>query len=132
MRMGWLDINGKKSPFLDQRVRQAMAMAIDREAYLDAFENVSKFRAEGVPEQFADLALGWNLAPRETDPPDAWMLRQYRDRGSDHRPLRVSGGRRSTWTRSSVPCSPRSAGIAAGVRNTGWSTCAKIDFTSGR
>jgi DNA invertase Pin-like site-specific DNA recombinase len=32
------------------------------------------------------------------------------DRGSDHRPLRVSGGRRSTWTRSSVPCSPRSAG----------------------
>jgi phosphoenolpyruvate carboxylase len=38
------------------------------------------------------------------------LLRQYRDRGSDHWPLRVSGGRRSTWTRSSVPCSPRSAG----------------------
>jgi hypothetical protein len=37
-------------------------------------------RAEGVPEQFADLALGWNLAPREAEPPDAWMLRQYRDR----------------------------------------------------
>jgi cell division protein ZipA len=37
-------------------------------------------RAEGVPEQFVDLALGWNLAPRENEPPDAWMLRQYRDR----------------------------------------------------
>jgi cell division protein ZipA len=26
------------------------------------------------------MALGWNLAPRGTEPPDAWMLRQYRDR----------------------------------------------------
>jgi cell division protein ZipA len=43
-------------------------------------ENWTFVRAAGVPEKFADLALGWNLAPRESEPPDAWMLRQYRDR----------------------------------------------------
>jgi len=48
-RMGWKDINGKKSPFLDVRVRQAMAMAIDRDSYIDAFSNVSKFKADGLP-----------------------------------------------------------------------------------
>jgi ABC-type transport system substrate-binding protein len=48
-RMGWKDIGGKKSPFLDVRVRQAMAMAIDRDAYIDAFSNVSNFEREGLP-----------------------------------------------------------------------------------
>ena len=41
------------------------------------------------------------------------LLRRYRDRGrgrTTSRPLRVPGGRRSTRTRSSVPCSPRSTG----------------------
>ena len=46
-RMGWLPLNGQPSPFLDVRVRQAMAMAIDRESYIDTFYNVSKFAAEG-------------------------------------------------------------------------------------
>jgi ABC-type transport system substrate-binding protein len=48
-RFGWLPLNGKKAPWLDVRVRQAMAMAIDRDSYIDAFSNVSKFKADGLP-----------------------------------------------------------------------------------
>jgi ABC-type transport system substrate-binding protein len=50
-RMGWKDLGGKKSPFLDVRVRQAMAYAIDRDAYIDAFSNVSNFERDGLPVQ---------------------------------------------------------------------------------
>lgn len=38
-----------QSPFLDQRVRQAMSMAIDRDAWIDAMHNVSGFEAAGLP-----------------------------------------------------------------------------------
>jgi peptide/nickel transport system substrate-binding protein len=70
--MGWLDLNGKKSPFLDQRVRQAMSMAIDRESYIDTFYNVSKFKADGLPvETFYHTAMGYipgvTLDPRSKD-----------------------------------------------------------------
>jgi peptide/nickel transport system substrate-binding protein len=37
------------SPFLDQRVRQAMSMALDRDAWIDAQYNVSGFEADGLP-----------------------------------------------------------------------------------
>jgi peptide/nickel transport system substrate-binding protein len=37
------------SPFLDVRVRRAVSMFIDRDAWIDAFYNVSKFEAEGLP-----------------------------------------------------------------------------------
>jgi cell division protein ZipA len=36
-------------------------------------------RAPGVPEAFEELALGWNLAPREEEAPDLRSLRRYRD-----------------------------------------------------
>jgi ABC-type transport system substrate-binding protein len=36
------------SPFLDERMRQAASMAIDRDTWIDVFYNVSKFRAEGL------------------------------------------------------------------------------------
>ena len=36
-----------KSPFLDERVRQAFSMAWDRDLFIDAFYNVSKFEAAG-------------------------------------------------------------------------------------
>jgi ABC-type transport system substrate-binding protein len=59
-RMGWKDLAGKKSPFLDVRVRQAMAMAIDRDAYIDAFSNVSNFEKEGLPvEPLYHTAMGY-------------------------------------------------------------------------
>jgi ABC-type transport system substrate-binding protein len=46
-RFGWLPLAGEPSPFLDERVRRAVAMALDRESYIDAFFNVSKFADEG-------------------------------------------------------------------------------------
>jgi ABC-type transport system substrate-binding protein len=49
VRFGWDPIAGKPSPFLDQRVRQAISMAMDRDSYIDAFFNVSTFEDEGLP-----------------------------------------------------------------------------------
>ena len=49
MRFGWNPIGDKKSPFLDQRVRQALSMSFDRDAYIDVNANVSKFKAFGLP-----------------------------------------------------------------------------------
>lgn len=49
MRFGWLPINGKPSPFLDIRLRQALHLAVNRDEFIDAFSNVSAFEAEGVP-----------------------------------------------------------------------------------
>jgi ABC-type transport system substrate-binding protein len=37
------------SPFHDVRVRRAASMLLDREAFIDAFYNVSKFEKEGLP-----------------------------------------------------------------------------------
>ena len=47
MTFGWLPDG--KSPFIDERVRQAYSMSWDRDAFIDAFYNVSKFEAEGLP-----------------------------------------------------------------------------------
>jgi ABC-type transport system substrate-binding protein len=70
-RFGWKDLDGKKTPFADVRVRQAISMAMDRDAYLDAFNNVSKFEAEGLPMQtnyYTSMGYvpGVTLNPRES------------------------------------------------------------------
>jgi len=70
-RMGWKDLNGKPSPFLDVRVRRAMSMAIDRDAYIDAFSNVSNFQKDGLPaEAYYHTSMGYipgvTLDPRDT------------------------------------------------------------------
>jgi peptide/nickel transport system substrate-binding protein len=44
---GWLPES--KSPWLDERVRQAYSMGLDRDAFIDAVYNVSRFAAEGLP-----------------------------------------------------------------------------------
>ena len=49
MRFGWNPIGDKKSPFLDQRVRQALSMSFDRETAIDVTANVSKFKEFGLP-----------------------------------------------------------------------------------
>jgi peptide/nickel transport system substrate-binding protein len=59
-RFGWKDLEGKKAPWLDVRVRQAMAMAIDRDSYIDAFSNVSNFKKEGLPcEPLYHTSMGY-------------------------------------------------------------------------
>ncbi len=61
------------SPFADPRVRQAASMAIDRDAYLETFNNISTFTKEGYP---VDVRLhshvssgwdGWWLDPKGKD-----------------------------------------------------------------
>ncbi|HLF76393.1 MAG TPA: ABC transporter substrate-binding protein [Dehalococcoidia bacterium] len=47
---GWLPYGSyQKSPFLDIRVRQAVSYSFDRDAFIDAFSNVSTFEKEGLP-----------------------------------------------------------------------------------
>jgi ABC-type transport system substrate-binding protein len=53
MSFGWLPEG--KSPFLDERMRQAWSMSLDRDLWLDTFFNVSNFAAEGLP-----VATRWN------------------------------------------------------------------------
>jgi ABC-type transport system substrate-binding protein len=69
MRFGWEPIDGKKSPFLDVRVRQALSMSMDRDAYIDTFYNVPAFESQGLPvNTYWYTAMGyvpeWNLDPR--------------------------------------------------------------------
>lgn len=72
MRFGWDPIGGKPSPFLDVRVRQALSMSQDRDSYIDAFYDVSKFEAEGLPVDtywYTQLGAvpGWLLDPRDAE-----------------------------------------------------------------
>ncbi|HEU0073020.1 MAG TPA: ABC transporter substrate-binding protein, partial [Dehalococcoidia bacterium] len=72
MRFGWDNIAGKPSPFLDERVRQALSMSFDRDAYIDAFYNVSKFEGEGLPVDTYwytqhGYVPGWTLDPRNAE-----------------------------------------------------------------
>jgi peptide/nickel transport system substrate-binding protein len=55
---GWLPAG--KSPFLDERVRQAAVLSIDRDLYNETFFNVSKFQSQGVP---VDARWGTALVP---------------------------------------------------------------------
>jgi len=69
MRFGWQPIDGKKSPFLDIRIRQALSMSLERDSYIDAAYNVSKFEAEGIPvKTYYDTSMShnsWTLDPRD-------------------------------------------------------------------
>jgi peptide/nickel transport system substrate-binding protein len=57
MVFGQLGAGGGKSPFVDERVRQAVSMALDRDLYIDAFFNVDKFKAQGL-----EVETRWNTA----------------------------------------------------------------------
>jgi peptide/nickel transport system substrate-binding protein len=58
------------SIFNDERVRQAVSLSFDRDLYLDTFNNVSAFEAEGLPVDtfwFTSInaAPGWWLDPKD-------------------------------------------------------------------
>jgi ABC-type transport system substrate-binding protein len=71
MAFGWLPVG--KSPFLDERVRQAISMSWDRDLFIETFHNVSRFESEGLPlETRWSTALnpateGWWLDPKSKD-----------------------------------------------------------------
>ena len=47
------------SPFLDKRLRQALSVAIDREAYVDAIENRLDFEGQGIELPIAYNTVVW-------------------------------------------------------------------------
>jgi peptide/nickel transport system substrate-binding protein len=53
---GWPPTEANK-PFKDERVRQAISMTWDRDAYVGAFKNADKFKADGLP-----VNTYWNTA----------------------------------------------------------------------
>jgi ABC-type transport system substrate-binding protein len=67
---GWNPALGEKTPFRDQRLRQAFSLSWDRDLWIDVFFNVEKFRSQGFSVETAwNSALpssntGWWLDPR--------------------------------------------------------------------
>jgi ABC-type transport system substrate-binding protein len=67
---GWLPEG--RSPWLDERVRQAYSMSLDRDGWIDAVYNVSRFESEGLPLETAwNTCLGVTFAPYWINPKDA-------------------------------------------------------------
>ncbi len=62
-----------KSPFLDERVRQAISKSWDRDLFQDTFFNISKFAAAGLPVEsrwnssIIATYEGWWLDPKSKD-----------------------------------------------------------------
>jgi peptide/nickel transport system substrate-binding protein len=71
LAFGWQPIDGKPTPMTDERVRQAMSMAIDRDTYLDTFHNISSLAKEGVEidsrwdSHLISSQEGWWLNPKD-------------------------------------------------------------------
>jgi len=74
---GWNPLpNGMKSPFLDVRVRQALSLVYDRDAFIDTFSNVSKFEAEGLSvDTFYYTSMAYV--------PDVWLDPKGKDFGEN-------------------------------------------------
>jgi peptide/nickel transport system substrate-binding protein len=67
LAFGWLPEG--RSPFLDERVRQAVSMSIDRDLYLEVFHNVSDFESQGLPVETA-----WSSAIEGIEDNEGWWL----------------------------------------------------------
>lgn len=66
--------DGKKSPFLDERVRQAYSMSMDRGLWIQVIYNTDNLTAEGLPVETrwntaltGDTYAGWWLDPKSKD-----------------------------------------------------------------
>ena len=57
-KFGWNPALGAKTMFRDKRLRQAFALSIDRDLYIDAIYNVSKLQKDGLPiKGYLDTAV---------------------------------------------------------------------------
>ena len=86
---GWPNTDANK-PFKDERVRQAFSMTWDRDAYVSAFKNVDKFKADGLPvNAYWNTALPAGLRPLVAGPqrqglrPQRQVLPARRCRGEE-------------------------------------------------
>jgi peptide/nickel transport system substrate-binding protein len=66
--------DGKKSPFLDERVRQAYSMAMNRDLWIEVVYNTDNLAKEGLPVETrwntalsGDVFEGWWLDPKGKD-----------------------------------------------------------------
>jgi ABC-type transport system substrate-binding protein len=71
MRFGWLPIGGKPSPFLDIRLRQALSMSMDRDAWINVIFATDKFKSNGIAvntyyNSSIGYVPGYTLDPRDT------------------------------------------------------------------
>ncbi len=63
----------QKSPFIDERVRQAFSMSMDRNLWIETFFNLANLRTEGVPvdvrwnSMINAMQEGWWLDPQGKD-----------------------------------------------------------------
>ena len=70
---GWKPSPPEKTPFRDERVRQAYSMSLDRDLWIEALHNVSKFEAEGMSMEtrwetrVGQEMVGWSLDPKDKD-----------------------------------------------------------------
>ena len=64
---GWNPALGAKTPFRDQRLRQALSMSYDRDIWIDTFFNTIKLEAQGLP-----VDAPWNTVCRV--PWQGWWL----------------------------------------------------------
>jgi peptide/nickel transport system substrate-binding protein len=78
MTFGWLPAgNAEKSPFADERVRQAWSMSLDRAAWVDAMFNVPELETGGIPVQSR-----WNSAlPADFGEDAGWLDPEGKDFG---------------------------------------------------
>jgi ABC-type transport system substrate-binding protein len=70
---GWNPALGDKTPFRDQRLRQAFSMATDRDLWLDTFFNVEQFTKQGFAMEtswhsaLTSSVTGWWMDPRSKE-----------------------------------------------------------------
>ena len=75
---GWKASPAEKTPFRDERVRQAYSMAWDRDLWIDTFYNIEKFKAAGIP-----LDTRWNSAVQADNFEGWWVDPKGKDLGAD-------------------------------------------------
>jgi ABC-type transport system substrate-binding protein len=80
MTFGWQPVgNAEKSPFADERVRQAWSMSLDRGAWVDAMFNVPDLETGGIP-----VDSRWNSAlPADFGEEAGWLDPDGRDFGAN-------------------------------------------------